>query len=103
MPVGTHAGDVFLEGHYRNAPTFGREMSRSVQTPATRAGEEASKHFGRKFAAAHGRLGVVVRAAMLNGRHRPRPGAISGVVALARIQAKRGEWLDEELRRVGLL
>jgi hypothetical protein len=56
-----------------------------------------------RVAAAHGRLGVVVRAAMLEGRQRPRPGGISGAQALSRLQELRGRWQDAELKARGLV
>ena len=44
------AGDAFLDVHSRLASNFGRQLSSQVQGPITRAGEDASHHFGRSFA-----------------------------------------------------
>jgi hypothetical protein len=49
--MGVSAGDAWLDVHSRLAADFGRRLSSQVQTPAKRAGEEASRHFGRRFAA----------------------------------------------------
>jgi hypothetical protein len=54
------AGDAYLDVHSRLAAGFGRDMARQVQTPAGRAGEEASRHFGRRFAAGLKTAGAVI-------------------------------------------
>src|SRR6266545_697826 len=58
--AGVSAGDAWLDVHSRLAADFGSRLARQVQTPARRAGEEASRHFGRKFAA-----GLVVGGAAI--------------------------------------
>ncbi len=45
-----NAGDAFLSIHPELAANFGRRLASQVQAPVTRAGEEASHHFGRSFA-----------------------------------------------------
>jgi hypothetical protein len=47
---GVSAGDAYLSIHSQLAADFGRRLSSQVQTPAGRAGQEASRHFGRRFA-----------------------------------------------------
>jgi hypothetical protein len=49
--AGVSAGDTWLDVHARLAADFNRRLAAQVQNPAKRAGEEASRHFGRKFAA----------------------------------------------------
>jgi hypothetical protein len=44
------AGDAYLDIGPRLAGNFGRQLSSQVQAPIGKAGEEASKHFGRSFA-----------------------------------------------------
>ncbi len=44
------AGDAFLDVHSRLAANFGRQLTSQVQGPITKAGEQASHHFGRSFA-----------------------------------------------------
>jgi hypothetical protein len=67
VALGARAGDVYLDGHWRLASSFGREMTSSVQTPAMRAGQEASKHFGRKFAAGLAISGALIGAGIVKG------------------------------------
>jgi hypothetical protein len=63
MP-GVSAGDAYLDVHSRLAADFGRRLSAQVQTPAGRAGQEASRHFGRKFAAGLAVGGAVIGAGL---------------------------------------
>jgi hypothetical protein len=44
------AGDAYLDIGPRLASDFGRKLAGQVQAPIGKAGEEASKHFGRSFA-----------------------------------------------------
>ena len=44
-----NAGDAYLDVHSKLAAGFGRQLTAQVQGPAGRAGEEASRHFGRRF------------------------------------------------------
>jgi hypothetical protein len=91
VALGTSAGDVYLEGHYRNAASFGREMSRQVQTPAMRAGQEASKHFGRKFAA-----GLAVGAAVIGaGVFKATKLAIRGIAATTKAASDLNETITK--------
>lgn len=63
MP-GVSAGDAYLDVHSRLAADFGRRLAAQVQTPAGRAGQEASRHFGRKFAAGLKTAGIALGAGL---------------------------------------
>jgi hypothetical protein len=91
VALGTNAGDVYLEGHYRNAASFGREMSRQVQTPAMRAGQEASKHFGRKFAAGLAIGGAVIGA----GLYKATKLAMRGIAATTKAASDLNETVNK--------
>lgn len=54
------AGDAYLDVHARLASDTGRSLSRQFEGPASRAGQEASRHFGRKFAAGLAVSGAVI-------------------------------------------
>jgi hypothetical protein len=58
--VALSAGDAYLDTHFRLARDFDRQMVRQVQGPAGRAGEEASRHFGRRFAHGLKTAGVAI-------------------------------------------
>ena len=57
-PLALSAGDAYLDIGPRLAAGFGQQLSSQVQGPLGRAGEEASRHFGRRFA--HG-IGTVIK------------------------------------------
>jgi len=59
-----NAGDAYLDVHSKLAAGFGRQLATQVQGPAGRAGEEASRHFGRRFAHGLKVAGVAIAAGL---------------------------------------
>jgi hypothetical protein len=64
---GVSAGDAYLDVHSRLAGDFNRRLAAQVRNPAERAGQEASRHFGRKFAAGLAIGGAAIGVGLAKG------------------------------------
>jgi len=62
-----NAGDAFLSIHPELASNFGRQLVSQVQTPVTRAGEQASHHFARSMGRGLATTGKLIGAGIAGG------------------------------------
>jgi hypothetical protein len=65
--LAVNAGDAFLSIHPELASNFGRQLVSQVQSPVTRAGEQASHHFARSMGHGLATTGKLIGAGIAGG------------------------------------